>query len=162
ELALLTVRSKLGQAQYRRRFLVIGSREETTRIRAELKSKSSENLEVVHELELFETPVERLVELLHEHSINGVIISAKRAFFDQIEVAIKACELEGVEVWLVADFFKTQISRTGLDDFYGAPVLVFRTVPEASWESVLKQVMDFCGALLALVIFAIPLLVVSM
>src|SRR5262249_22819863 len=110
ELALLTVRSKLGQAQYRRRFLVIGSREETTRIRAELKSKSSENLEVVHELELFETPVERLVELLHEHSINGVIISAKRAFFDQIEVAIKACELEGVEVWLVADFFKTQIS----------------------------------------------------
>src|SRR5262249_50696843 len=122
----------------------------------------SENVEIVDELDLFETPVERLVELLHEHSINGVIISARRAYFDQIETAIKACELEGVEVWLVADFFKTQISRTGLDDFYGSPVLVFRTVPEASWESVLKQVMDFCGALLALVIFAIPLLIVSL
>jgi exopolysaccharide biosynthesis polyprenyl glycosylphosphotransferase len=162
ELAMRAIRSKLGQAQYRRRFLVIGSSEEAARIRAELKSKSSENVQVVDELDLFETPVERLVELLHEHSINGVIISAKRAFFDQIETAIKACELEGVEVWLVADFFKTQISRTGLDDFYGAPVLVFRTVPEASWESVLKQVMDFCGTVVALVIFAIPLLIVSL
>jgi exopolysaccharide biosynthesis polyprenyl glycosylphosphotransferase len=161
EFAMLAFRSKLGQAQYRRRFLVIGAHDETVRIRAELKAKSSGTLEVVDELDLFDTPMERLVELLHEHSVNGVIISAKRNFFDQVEAAIKACELEGVEVWLVADFFKTQISRTGLDDFYGSPVLVFRTVPEASWESVLKQVMDFCGALVALAIVAIPLLLVA-
>jgi exopolysaccharide biosynthesis polyprenyl glycosylphosphotransferase len=116
----------------------------------------------VAELDLYETPLERLVELLHEHSINGVIVSSKRSFFDQVESAIKACELEGVEVWLVADFFKTQICRTTIDDFYGQPVLVFRAVPEASWESVLKQVMDFFGALLALAILAIPLAIVAL
>jgi exopolysaccharide biosynthesis polyprenyl glycosylphosphotransferase len=105
-------------------------------------------------LDLHQGSIGRLVELLHEHSINGVIVSAKRAFFDQVETAINACELEGIEVWLVADFFKTQISRTSFDDFYGQPVLVFRTVPEASWESVLKQVMDFVGALLLLILFS--------
>ena len=56
---------------------------------------------------------------------------------------IRACELEGVEVWLIADFFKTQISRTSFDDFYGRPVLVFRSAPETSWQGVGKQVIDF-------------------
>ena len=57
--------------------------------------------------------------------------------------------VEGVEAWLVADFFKTQISRTSFDDFYGRPVLVFRSTPESSWPGVVKQVMDFVGALRA-------------
>lgn len=154
ELVLVAFRSRLGQEQYRRRFILVGTAEETARIRAELKIKSSGNLDVIAELDLHQGSIGRLVELLHEHSINGVIVSAKRAFFDQVETAINACELEGIEVWLVADFFKTQISRTSFDDFYGQPVLVFRTVPEASWESVLKQVMDFVGALLLLILFS--------
>ena len=96
-------------------------------------------------MDLNETPVQRLVELLHEHSVNGVILSAKHAYFEQVEAAIRACELEGVEAWLVADFFKTQISRTSFDDFYGWPVLVFRSTPESSWQRVVKQVMDLLG-----------------
>src|SRR5262249_4845058 len=154
ELVLVAFRSKLGQAQYRRRFLLIGTNEETSRIRHELEAKQSGSIDVVAELDLFGTAVERLVELLHKHSINGVIVSAKRSFFDQVEAAIRACELEGIEVWLVADFFKTHISRTTLDEFYGQPVMVFRTVPEASWESVCKQVMDFAGAVVLLIIFS--------
>src|SRR6185369_9998512 len=103
-----------------------------------------------------------LVETLHEHSVNGVILSAKHAYFEQLEAAIRACEVEGVEAWLVADFFKTQISRTSFDDFYGRPVMVFRTTPDASWQGVLKQVLDFVGALLVLLILSIPFLIVSL
>src|SRR5205814_7180142 len=113
----------------------------------ELKNKSSDGIEILAQLDLNATPVERLVELLHEHSVNGVILSAKHSYFEQVEEVIRACELEGVEAWLVADFFKTQISRTSFDDFYGRPVLVFRTTPEASWQGVLKQVIDATGAL---------------
>ena len=57
--------------------------------------------------------------LLHEHSrqrrhprMPGIIISRKW------KAAIKTCEVEGVEVWLIADFFKTQISHTSFDDFH--------------------------------------------
>ena len=115
-------------------------------------------MEVLAELDLNESPVDQLVDLLHEHSVNGVIINAKQAYFDRIETAIKACEREGVEAWLVADFFKTQISRTSFDDFHGRPVMIFRTTPETSWQSSSKQLFDFLFALLC-VILSSPLFV---
>jgi exopolysaccharide biosynthesis polyprenyl glycosylphosphotransferase len=160
ELLRAAFRSKIAQAQYRRRFILLGTKAETTRMGAELKRLPEEGIEILAELDMNEAPVERLVHLLHEHSVNGVIISTKHTYFEQVELAIKACELEGVEAWLLADFFQTQISRTTLDDFHGMPVLVFRTTPDVSWQSVLKQVIDFVGAfiLLLLLIFVIPIL----
>jgi exopolysaccharide biosynthesis polyprenyl glycosylphosphotransferase len=157
ELLRRAFRSELAREQYRRRFLLVGTGEETARMRAELRSKSPEAMDVIAEMDLNETSIDRLVELLHEHSVNGVIISAKRSFFDQVEAAVRVCELEGVEVWLMADFFKTQISRTSFDDFYGHAIMVFRAVPEASWESVAKQLIDFFGAATLLLVLA-PLL----
>jgi len=58
--------------------------------------------------------------------------------------------------------FQNQISRTSFDDFYGRPVLVFRTTPEASWQGVLKQVLDFVGALLLLIFLSVPFAIVAL
>ncbi len=102
------ISTKLAQAQYRRRVILVGTSEETGRMEAELKAKSEEEVDVLARLDLSREPVQRLVEMLHEYSVNGVILSAKHAYFEQVEAAIRACELEGVEAWLVADFFKTQ------------------------------------------------------
>jgi spore maturation protein CgeB len=66
-------------------------------------------------------PIEELVAMLHEFSVNAVVIAARHTFFDRVEKAIRACELEGIETWLLADFFETQISETSLDHFYGRP-----------------------------------------
>lgn len=100
--------------------------------------------------------------MLHEHAANGVIVSARHTYFEQVEAVIKACEVEGVEAWLLADFFATQISRTSFDDFYGRPVMVFRTVPEASWQNVAKQVVDYMGALMLLVLLSPVFAVVAL
>ncbi len=143
--------TKLAQAQYRRRVILVGASDETARMAMELNSKSAEELEILARVDLNQTPVQRLVEMLHEHSVNGVILSARHAYFEQVEAAIRACELEGVEAWLVADFFKAQISRASFDDFYGWPVLVFRSTPESSWRTVVKQVMDSVGSVVALI-----------
>jgi exopolysaccharide biosynthesis polyprenyl glycosylphosphotransferase len=89
-------------------------------------------------------------------------LSGKHTYLGQIEKAIQACELEGVEVWLLADFFKTQISRTTVDEFYGRPMMVFRSTPEASWQGVAKQVVDAVGGLVLLAICALPLMVVAL
>src|SRR5436189_5403631 len=61
----------------------------------------------------------------------------------------------------MADFFKTLISRTTFDEFQGHPVLVFRTTPEASWQSVMKQLLDLLGALVLLILGFIPLFVIG-
>jgi exopolysaccharide biosynthesis polyprenyl glycosylphosphotransferase len=151
ELVRWALRSKIGQLQYQRRFLLIGTHAEIVRLRRELKERLDNSVEVVGELSLGETPVQQLVQMLHEHSINGVIISARHTYFEQVETAIKTCELEGIEAWLVADFFGTQISRARFDELLGFPLLVFRTTPETSWQGVAKQLMDFIGALFLLI-----------
>lgn len=160
ELLTLAVRSKLAQNQFRRRFMLLGTPAETARMRQEILQRPESGVEIVQELDLQDLQLEQFVHLLHEHSINGVILSTRHAHFDRAEIVVNACEIEGVEAWLVADFFKTNISSTSLDDFYGRPVLVFRSTPEASWQSVIKQVLDFVGALGMLLIagpiFMIP------
>jgi exopolysaccharide biosynthesis polyprenyl glycosylphosphotransferase len=153
---------KLALSPRRRRFVLVGTADETARMRAEIRSKSAETIDIVAEMNLNETPIQRLVGLLHEHSVSGVIVSAKRSLFDQVEAAIMACELEGVEVWLVADFFRTEISRTSFDEFFGHPIMVFRTAPEASWGRVVKQMIDIAGAALALAVLALPLAMVAL
>jgi exopolysaccharide biosynthesis polyprenyl glycosylphosphotransferase len=158
--------TRMAQAQYQRRVILVGASEEIARMETELKAKSEREVEIVARLNLSETPVERLVEMLHEHSANGVILSARHAYFEQVEAAIRACELEGVEAWLVADFFKAQISRINFDDFYGWPVLVFRSTPDSSWPRVVKQLMDSVGSFLALAfgwpIFALIALLIKL
>ena len=148
----------------KRRFLLVGTTDEIERMRAELKKWREEGIEIPGEVNLSEISVEYMVELLHEYSVNGVIVSAKHAYFEHVEAAIRACEREGVEVWLVADFFSTQISRMNFDDFLGRPVMVFRTAPDASWQSVAKSLLDFFGASFLLVLatpifLIIPLLI---
>jgi exopolysaccharide biosynthesis polyprenyl glycosylphosphotransferase len=154
ELLRWAASTPMARAQYRRRLILVGAPDETERMETELKSKSAEEVEIQARVDLNQTPVSRLVEMLHEHSVNGVILSAKHAYLEQVEAAIRACELEGVEAWLVADFFKAQISRTSFDDFYGWPVLVFRSAPDSSWPRVIKQLMDSAGSFLVLVGFS--------
>lgn len=143
---------KLARSPHKRRYLLVGTMDEIQRMRAEMQRRVGEGVEIPGELNLSEISVDHLVELLHEHSVNGVIVSAKHAYFEHVEAAIRACELEGVEVWLVADFFSTQISRMNFDEFLGRPVMVFRTAPEASWQSVAKSALDCFGSLFLLIV----------
>ena len=147
-------KSKFGQLRLLRRVILVGSPEDTGRMKADLESKADEEIQFVGEFDLNTAGVEQLVTMIHERSPNSVILNGKHTYFGQIEKAIQACEVEGVEAWLVAHFFQTQISRTSLDDFFGRPVIVFRSAPEASWQGLAKQLLDFVGALLLLILFS--------
>ncbi len=153
--------SHLAQSQFKRRFILVGIERELARIRQELTERGDHSVSIVAEVNLVETPVQQLVAELHNHSVYGVILSAKHTNFEQVEYVIRACELEGVEVWLVADFFSTQISRTSLDELLGRPLLIFRTTPEASWRIVVKQATDLLGSLLLLLVLSWVFVIVA-
>ncbi len=155
ELVRAALRSRMVQSQFKRRFVLVGTAREIDRMRQELKQHTDASVEVMSEFNLIETPVQQIVNLLHDHSVFGVILSAKHTNFEQVEYVIRACELEGIEVWLVADFFSTQISRTSFDELLGRPLLIFRTTPEASWQSLAKQLLDFFGAMFLLVLLTV-------
>jgi exopolysaccharide biosynthesis polyprenyl glycosylphosphotransferase len=154
--------TKFGQEQHKRRLLLLGTKEDTSRLKKQLATVTNDGIEILAQLNLNETSIDQLVDFLHTHSANGVILAAKHTYFDKIEKAIQACELEGVEVWLMADFFNTQVSQTSLDDFYGRPMLVFRSTPEGSWQSVAKQAIDFAGAAVLLTLLCVPLLAIAL
>ncbi len=154
--------SKLGQAQLQKRLVLVGTADETARMRADLKAKQPDGLVVAAELNINEAPVEQLASLLHEHSANGVVLAARHTYFGQLEQAIEVCEREGVEAWLLADFFKTQISQTTVDDFYGRPMLVFRSGPPSSWQAVAKSLVDGLVALALLLMLLVPLAAVAL
>ena len=152
ELVLSWMQSKLGQEQLRRRVVLVGMAEDTAQIERDLETKARGVVEVLARLDLHETSGEKLIELLHDRAANGVILSARHTYFEQVEKVIELCELEGVEVWLLADFFKTRVSQTSVDDFLGRPTVVFRSAPEASWQGVAKQTLDFACALVLLLL----------
>jgi exopolysaccharide biosynthesis polyprenyl glycosylphosphotransferase len=147
-------RSRLGQAQWRQQFVLVGEAMENEQSRRELLAHPEEGIDPVATLDLGAQSAGALTDLLHQHSANGVIIQTRHTNLSQIEDILRICELEGVEVWLVADFFKTRISRKSFDFFQGRPTLIFRTTPEASWQGVLKLLIDFFGALLLLIVSA--------
>jgi exopolysaccharide biosynthesis polyprenyl glycosylphosphotransferase len=153
--------SEYGRSQAARRIILVGGREDAGKIEEECGRRLRGGVEIVASLYLDERPVTELIDLLHQHSANGVILSAKHTAFGEVEQAIQLCELEGVEVWLLADFFKTTISQTTLDDFMGRPVMVFRSVPETSWQMLAKQLLDFMLAGLSL-LFLLPLVFVPL
>jgi exopolysaccharide biosynthesis polyprenyl glycosylphosphotransferase len=156
------LRSRLAREQYKRRVILAGSTGEIARLRQMLETHASDSMEVAGEFDLAHVPVQQLVELLHEHSVSGVFVSAKHAQLDRVESVIQLCELEGVEAWLVADFFATQIAHASFDEMFGHPLLVFRSTPEASWQMLAKLLLDFFGALVLLLFAAIPMLVIAL
>jgi exopolysaccharide biosynthesis polyprenyl glycosylphosphotransferase len=160
ELFRWVYQSKLGQAQFKRRIILIGTAEDTRQLRDSI-GPALQELEMLGEFDLNQSSIEDLISFIHEHSVNTVIINASHTLLAHIEAAIHACELEGIETWLLADFFKTQISRTSLDDFFGRPVFVFHSGPEMPLARLVKQMIDLVGALIILIPFGITIIVVS-
>jgi exopolysaccharide biosynthesis polyprenyl glycosylphosphotransferase len=109
-------------------------------------------LTVVAAIDIETQPVSDLVDALHAHSVSRVIFAGGQSHLHRLQEAISACEIEGVEAWLVADFIRTSIARPDFDFFGSQPVLVFRTTPDLSWALLVKDVVDRIGALLLIVV----------
>jgi exopolysaccharide biosynthesis polyprenyl glycosylphosphotransferase len=155
EVLMAAMHSPMAKAQYKRKVILAGSTVETYRLRQALQEQAGEEIEIVAEYNLAETSKQKLIELLHEHSASSVLVSAKHTNFERVEQIIQLCETEGVEAWLVADFFATHIARASFDELFGRPLIVFRSTPETSWQMLAKQLLDFFGAAMALLFVGI-------
>ena len=160
ELLRLWLLRRHGRELARRRVIIVGGRVDAARLEKALDLKQFPDMEVVARIDLNEEPESCLSDLLHTHSANAVLVAPRNTLFGQIERTIQLCELEGVEVWLLADFFQTRVSQTTVDDFHGHPMLVFRSGPESSWQAMGKGVIDFCGSL-ALILALSPVMAVA-
>jgi exopolysaccharide biosynthesis polyprenyl glycosylphosphotransferase len=161
EVLRVALHSRLAKAQYKRRIVIAGTPAEIARLRKLVAAHAANSMEIAAEFNLAESAAAQLIELLHEHSVSGVLVSARHVQLERIESVIQLCETEGVEAWLVADFFATQIARASFDEMFGTPLLVFRTTPETSWQMLAKVLMDLAGSLVGILLTGLPMLVIA-
>ena len=146
------MRNRARRGQDFTEVILVGSEERNAEFAALLDEHPEWSLRVTAKLDPTDNLVTQLPAMLHCHPVGCVIFNVSQTSFSEIEKAILACELEGVEAWLVADFVKTSIARATVDDFYGKPLLIFSTTPEVSWQLVCKRLIDIAGSLIGLVV----------
>lgn len=101
-----------------------------------------------------------LARILHEQSIDFVVMNPIRERFSQIQTAVTTCETEGVEIWMIAGFFNTSIARAQVDEFYGLPMVTFKTTPGLHWTLMVKRGLDIIGSL-ALILLTLPAMILA-
>lgn len=122
----------------------------TTRIENDRES----GLKLIREVNLGTTPLSEFIQILHDQPIEVVIFDAKKSSFEKISAAIRACEDEGIQSWLTVDFLEMRIARAAFHQFNQRPILVFSCTSDASWQLMLKEIMDRTGALLAIILLS--------
>lgn len=144
----------------RERVIIAGEQEDIESFLVGMSSEQRAEVEVLDRIDITRRPISDLVAALHEHSISRVLFAAQHVHFSKIEEAVQACETEGVEAWIAADFFQTAIARPTFDVLGGRLMLVFHSTPQVSWELLFKGIVDRVGALILLVL-SLPLWLVA-
>ncbi len=150
-----------AQAQgLKERVLLAGSPQDMDAFLESAPRDQSMMWEIAGRIDIERQPVSELVDALHSHNVSLVIFAAGHTQLKTVEAAVNACEVEGVEAWLLADFIKTSIARPTIDSFGGRLMIAFRSTPDLSWSLLIKEIMDRVGGAI-LLLAASPLLVLA-
>ena len=104
----------------------------------------------------------RFIQTLHDETVNIVVFSLDERIIPQVREALLACEAEGVEAWVSADFIQTLFTRVQFDKFAGNPLLIYRTTPALSWELLTKRFIDFITSATLLILTSPAMLLVAL
>jgi exopolysaccharide biosynthesis polyprenyl glycosylphosphotransferase len=154
------LRRRLADGRGRERVIVAGAAQDLDGFEEQMPPEQRASIEVAARIDITRQPVEDLVTAMHETAAARVIFAARHVHFGKIEEAVQACETEGVEAWIAADFFQTAIARPTFDVLGGRLMLVFHSTPQASWSLIFKNLVDSVGALI-LLILTLPLWLVA-
>ena len=133
---------RLQQGAIGERIIVAGERSSMEALMDSFSPAQVLEVQVAAVIDLETHGIETLVEALHRHAVGRVVLTFHRMELDKVQRAIEACEIEGVEAWLNADFIHTSVARPSYDILAKKPMLVFRASPELSWAMLVKATMD--------------------
>ena len=143
------------------RIILAGELDKTQEILNSLSPSQRLEIQIVETLDLEKNDVADLVAAIHRHNIGRVILAFRKMELERVQRAIEACEVEGVEAWLSADFIQTSVARPTYESLGRRPMLVFRATPDLSWTLMVKTMIDWIGAFLGLLILSPFLLFIA-
>ena len=131
--------------------IYVGGEESRREFESGLSDEVKDGYKVVGHFRPSQGTVADFRDMLKAGSVGRVIFAAKHTEFGVLADLVEACELQGVEAWISADFIQTQVARPDFDSMGGKPMLVLRSTPELSWALWVKEVVDRVGALLIII-----------
>ena len=99
--------------------------------------------------------IDNLLIILPENRMDEIAITLSLADYDRLEQIVDWCEKSGVHTKFIPDYNSLIPSKPYTEDILGLPVINIRYVPLSNtlnWW--LKRVVDFVGALVAIVLFS--------
>ncbi|WP_310602953.1 undecaprenyl-phosphate glucose phosphotransferase [Anaerosporobacter sp.] len=104
----------------------------------------------------------KLTELLAENDIDEIAITLSISEYAKLEDLVTACEKSGVHTLFIPDYNNIIPTRPYIEDLNGLPIINIRRVPLSNtFNKGIKRCIDIFGALVALLIFSIPMLLVT-
>ncbi len=160
--AVAYLKSHARSGQYREKVVLAGSAEEILQLSHRFREDEFAQIDIVERINISCQPISDLVKAIHQHSVGRVIFASAKTELRLVEEAIAACEIEGVEAWLMADFIRTSIARPAFDMFGPQPMLVFRSTPEISWALLAKRMIDLIGSSVGILLLSPLMLIVAL
>jgi exopolysaccharide biosynthesis polyprenyl glycosylphosphotransferase len=153
---------RLRRGETGERIILAGEADKAQAILRGFSQSQRLEIRVVEIVDLEHLATEALIDAIHRNNVGRVILTFSRIEMDKVQRAIEACEVEGVEVWLSADFIRTSVARPTFESLGRRPMLVFRTTPELSWALLIKKAIDCCLAAFGLIALSPVLLVIAL
>jgi exopolysaccharide biosynthesis polyprenyl glycosylphosphotransferase len=151
-----------GQIHLRQFILLCGAPQDREHWKKQFLSQPGKKFEIKAEFDLREEGLAGFIEMLHEKTVDIVVFSLNERIIPQVQEALLACEAEGVEAWVSANFIQTLFTRVQFDQFAGHPLLIYRTTPSISWELLVKRLIDLSGSFVLLIVTVPIMLLIAL
>jgi exopolysaccharide biosynthesis polyprenyl glycosylphosphotransferase len=92
-----------------------------------------------------------LAAILENQIVDEVILAVSQEELKDMGDLFLLCELRGITVRVVLDFFPHNIARTHLEELDGIPLLTFSTTPKNEFMLMFRRALDFTGSLILIV-----------
>jgi exopolysaccharide biosynthesis polyprenyl glycosylphosphotransferase len=156
-LFVLWLQQRGSRTHMRQYILLCGMEQDRLSWKNRFLSQPGKKFEIRAEFDLGREGLKRFIDTLHDEAIDVVVFSLHETILPQVREALLACEAEGVEAWISADFIQTLFTHVQFDQFAGRPLLIYRTTPNISYGLMAKRIIDVAGAGASLLIMSLPM-----
>lgn len=145
-------KSKGSDSARRTSVMLVGNTANITEWVDSLPEHSLQRMKIVEKVDLMTHNIEDVVNILEDNHVERAIFLVRDVAFDKVTRAIEACEIQGVEAWVAADFVRARIAQPTFDSINGQSMLVLRSTPALSWAVLAKSLIDRVGAFLLILV----------
>ncbi len=106
--------------------------------------------------------ITHLESFLSKMNLDEIAITLSIGEYEKLEKIVSICEKSGVHTKFVPDYYSFIPTTPYTEDLYGLPVINIRNVPLSNtYNRIIKRLVDIVGSIVALIIFAIPMILVA-